>query len=79
MRIIKDGAKIHRRILKSCRQVRSFDFHDTIEINLDDFVQWYKAVWWRKEGGLIYYDCVPALIKEWLESAVFMSTDLEEK
>jgi hypothetical protein len=33
MRIIKDGAKIHGRILKSCRQVRSFDFHDTIEIS----------------------------------------------
>ena len=51
----------------------------TIEVNLDDFREWYYQVWFRKEGGSIHYKDVAKLVQEWLDSAIFMSTDLETK
>jgi len=51
----------------------------SIEVNLDDFREWYYQVWFRKEGGSIYYKDVAKLVQEWLDSAIFMSTDLEAR
>jgi hypothetical protein len=82
MRIIKDSAALRLRDIKGDKgklRMPCYDQFDTIEIKLDDFREWYYQVHYRKGGGQISYLDVPVLIQEWLESAVFMSTDLEGK
>ena len=79
MRIIPDGIKPHNEELVGIGECPHFDVADTIKINLDDFDAWYKATYWRKEGGLIHYTSVSWYIQKWLDSTIFMSTDLEAK
>ena len=79
MRIIPDGINPHNEDLVGIGECPHFDVADTIEINLDDFSAWYKAIYWRKEGGLVHYDSIPRLMREWLDSVLFMSTDLEAR
>jgi hypothetical protein len=82
MIIIKDSAALRLRDIKGDKgklRMPCYDQFDTIEINLEDFDAWYKATYWRKEGGLIHYTSVSWYIKQWLDSAIFMSTDLEAK
>jgi len=79
MKIVKEGATISNAELANNYWKKVVRIDDTIEINLDDFDAWYKAAYWRKEGGLIHYTSVSWYIKQWLDSAIFMSTDLEAK
>ena len=73
MRIVKPDA------IPSGPQSAFYHENQTIEINLEDFDAWYKATYWRNEGGLIHYTSVSWYIQKWLDSAIFMSTDLEAK
>ena len=75
MRIVKADAEEQWLPCQSHHYLTS----DTIEVNLDDFREWYYQVWFRKEGGSIHYKDVDKLMQEWLDSAIFMSTDLEAK
>ena len=79
MRIVKPDAKVITGQDDGGEYGRAYSILDTIEINLDDFDAWYKTMHWRKEGGLIHYTSVSWYIKQWLDSAIFMSTDLEGK
>ena len=74
MIIVKPDAKLMLQM-----GIPAYSDQDTIEINLDDFSAWYKAIYWRKEGGLVHYDSIPRLMREWLDSVLFMSTDLEAR
>ena len=79
MRFVKPGAEQHSHPTIDGTDYPHYDIGDTIEINLADFDAWYKAAYWRKEGGLIHYTSVSWYVKQWLDSAIFMSTDLEGK
>ena len=81
MRIVKEGAICYPYDCKTAPggHRHAYAVENTIEINLDDFDAWYKATYWRQEGGLIHYTSVSWYIKQWLDSAMFMSTDLEAK
>jgi hypothetical protein len=79
MRIVKPDAVLIERNEYHNQRLGFYRYGDTIDVNLDDFGDWYKAMWYRKEGGLVHYTSVPALIREWLDSTIFMSTDLEGK
>jgi hypothetical protein len=64
MRIVKEGADAYLdshwdNIVSSHISISVYKQSDTIEINLDDFVQWYYDKW---------YTSVPHLIREWLAS-----------
>jgi len=85
MRIVKEGAIIQdipvvdENGFQTDQDIEGYLKSDTIEVNLDDFREWYYQVWFRKEGGSIHYKDVAKLMQEWLDSAIFMSTDLEAK
>jgi hypothetical protein len=79
MRIVKPDAKVITGQDDGGEYGRAYSIQDTIEINLEDFDAWYKAAYWRQEGGLIHYTSVSWYIKKWLDSAIFMSTDMEGK
>jgi hypothetical protein len=73
MRIVKEGADAYLdshwdNIVSSHISISVYKQSDTIEINLDDFVQWYYDKWYTKEAGWVWYDSVPHLIREWLAS-----------
>jgi aryl carrier-like protein len=77
MRIVKPDAKHHSHATPDGTDYPHYDVVDVIEVNLDDFREWYYQVWFRKDGGDISYKDVATLVQEWLDSVVFMSTDME--
>jgi hypothetical protein len=66
MRIIKPNA-IEMREADRTRDEPAYMTEDTIEINLERFIQWYYDKWWRKDGGMISFKDVPALMTEFIK------------
>jgi hypothetical protein len=71
MRIVKEGATLYHELVTHGEMREyyhdSYKVSDTIEINLERFIQWYYDKWWRKDGGMISFKDVPALMTEFIK------------